>query len=63
LANQLLKGTEATPSDKVRARLRDMARVNFAARDAMDEMLRSMGAKRRDETASTLELHGSAEAI
>ncbi|WP_152979834.1 hypothetical protein [Mesorhizobium sp. 1M-11] len=50
LANQLLKGTEASPSDKVRSRLRDMARVNFAARDAMDEMLRSMSAKRGGET-------------
>ena len=51
LANQLLKGAEASPSDKIKARLKDMARVNLAARDAMDEMLRAMNAKRRTGNA------------
>ena len=51
LANQLLKGAEASPSDKIKARLKDMSRVNLAARDAMDEMLRAMSAKRRNGNA------------
>nr|WP_180882902.1 hypothetical protein [Mesorhizobium loti] len=46
LANQLLKGAETSRSEKIQQRLRDMAEVNFAARDAMNEMLRGLGAKR-----------------